>query len=319
MNRRELQNVDKICYYSWVCNLIIWECKLSQGNESLLKFGGLNRPIDPRYATNLAILLLASLIGSVSGLGMLGAGESLAAAFGEGFYVGAAIFFSWAICREVDPDHEYSAFVAAGLAGLAHWQFGTANVLGLLAFVSAARLVNRVTGQKIYVLDLTLPVGSAVWLATRGEWLYLVMVGICLLLDARLPNGLRYGFGAGLVLIISGVAGWSLNGAVLSGLDVWRLGYVVIVGLLWGVFSGRYTSGIFDDAGENFLNLQRVQTLQWLVYGFAAAAAVIFGASSLPSFGALWAAILGSLLYGMGSRYFRSEVRASRDAPGPSE
>lgn len=88
------------------------------------RFTSINRPIDPKYPTNRAIALFALIVMIVGGIFQLltGTGWLLGGFWGLG--AGITVFFVWAICRELDPDHDLSAFVAASLAllGLFFWE-----------------------------------------------------------------------------------------------------------------------------------------------------------------------------------------------------
>lgn len=144
-------------------------------------FTGIARALDPRYLTNRAILVL-----------MLAAATGWSVATGDLWQGGRAaldVFFAWALCRELDPDHDYSAFLAAALVlvGLALGATSSAPLFWLLLVI---RVVNRTTGLGATHVDsllvLYLGVTSACGLLTalafaldavlrhgrRRQWLY---------------------------------------------------------------------------------------------------------------------------------------------------
>ena len=82
------------------------------------------RPVDWNYPTNRLIILLTLgvlVLGTLYQL-ILG-GLGFVSALGWGASTGLAVFVCWALTRELDPDDEYAAFVAAGLylAGVLIW------------------------------------------------------------------------------------------------------------------------------------------------------------------------------------------------------
>ena len=89
----------------------------------LHNFTSIGRTIDPRYSTNLAIFILAAIVTIAGAIKEYLAGTVILDSGVWGILAGITTFFAWALCRELDPDHELSAFIAAGL-----------GILGLLFF-----------------------------------------------------------------------------------------------------------------------------------------------------------------------------------------
>lgn len=111
----------------------------------------LGRSIDPSYRSNRAAIagsVLAALIVAVAGLGADGA-------LGVGpIAAGGAVFLSWAIARELDPDHPASAVIALPIA------FGVLAILGepslLLgaAVLLGARMTSGTVGARLRAVDI---------------------------------------------------------------------------------------------------------------------------------------------------------------------
>ena len=108
----------------------------------------LGRKIDLHYKTN-KVILIFSLIMSV--LGYLVTKDIKSA-----LYIGAGTFISWALTRELDPKHEYSAFVAAALNTANLFYFKEIGILVFLWILLTIRLVNGITGEKTSILDISL-------------------------------------------------------------------------------------------------------------------------------------------------------------------
>ncbi|MFW5662585.1 MAG: hypothetical protein ACOCZW_02575, partial [Bacteroidota bacterium] len=154
------------------------------------RFTSLGRPIDLNLKTNSMILYLT-------------AGAFILAAF---FYVfvenvnilkavsnsltfAIGFFLSWAVGREVDPDHDASAFIALP-AYAAYWYFsGKADIIELFFMLMVIRMVNRTTGLKPTVLDSVLILVLGILLSYFNNWLISVMLTTAFFIDARLHDG----------------------------------------------------------------------------------------------------------------------------------
>ena len=64
--------------------------------------------IDFNYKTNQLVVLLTL---AASAVGWLVTG-----AFLSGLSIGVGVFLTWALAREIDPKHDYSALLAAGFS-----------------------------------------------------------------------------------------------------------------------------------------------------------------------------------------------------------
>jgi hypothetical protein len=178
---------------------------------SLRRFSGLARPLDLAYSTNrwigaasLAILAAGWLLrGAISGDWLAsGAWASLAA---------LAVFLSWALCRELDPDRERIAFLASGLALLGIAITGLPDIAGLFAILLTIRVVNRTTGSAATALDGLALFALTFWIALGGVWLYLALACLASIFDGlsapRSPSRAAIGVGAavlatGAILVI---------------------------------------------------------------------------------------------------------------------
>ncbi|NIV31273.1 MAG: hypothetical protein GWN58_17785, partial [Anaerolineae bacterium] len=76
-------------------------------------------PIDPSYPTNLAIAALSLIVALAGAIGLLASGTALLESVLGGTSAGLLPFLTWALGRELDPDHDLSAFVGTGLVLIA--------------------------------------------------------------------------------------------------------------------------------------------------------------------------------------------------------
>ena len=96
----------------------------------------LGRPIDLSYPTNRAIaaIMLAAFV--ITGL---------LTTWGTGLTVALSLFLTWALGRELDPDHNASAFVAVALTAVGY-RTPSLALCGL--FLLGIRAVNNTTGLR---------------------------------------------------------------------------------------------------------------------------------------------------------------------------
>lgn len=127
------------------------------------------RPIDPSYPTNRAIaaLTMAVIVGGI--VLQLIVGEGLTQGVSWGISAGLTVFLAWALGRELDPDHDLSAFVAAGLALIGLLLFDLPSLMALLWMLFFLRMVNRTTGLPARILDSLLILGLGSWLTWQGS------------------------------------------------------------------------------------------------------------------------------------------------------
>lgn len=144
-------------------------------------------------------------------------------------------FLAWAVVREIDPDHEIPALIAAVVAGV--WVLTGLEVVGALAvgaLLVAARLVTNTTGRRPLLTDL-IPIGifaTAIAFSSAG-WVAGFGLALAIYIDDRMAPEQK-----GVAAVIAAVAALGASGvATLSRVfpqdipDVQPL-LVVAVGLL---------------------------------------------------------------------------------------
>jgi len=121
----------------------------------------LGRKIDLRYKPNLIIVLCALIVSIIGGLVT---GEVL-----SGIYLGVGVFLTWALSRELDPAHDYSAFIAAALSLFMLFYFEAIHFLIVLWLLLLMRAVNGITGKQLTLFDIFAVVGFTVYLSLTNE------------------------------------------------------------------------------------------------------------------------------------------------------
>ncbi|WP_048138870.1 hypothetical protein [Methanosarcina horonobensis] len=136
-----------------------------------------------RIIVVITLLFLSGTMGFqlVSGRGIFPASYA-------GLMAGASVFLAWAFAREIDPDNELSAFVAAFFSGIGFIFFPSPLLLTLLLELMLLRIVNRSTGLPARTLDSFAILLLSGWLLFHGGWIYSILAFLAFVLDAFLPN-----------------------------------------------------------------------------------------------------------------------------------
>lgn len=270
------------------------------------------RPVDWKYSTNRAILLITVLVMAGGMLWRVSLGSGLSDALGWGASAGFAVFLGWALARELDTDHEMSAFLAAGVALAGILTGGPhSGLLVMFWLIVALRILNRCVGLEVSWIDRLLFLSPALWLTWQGYTEIGILTAMAYFLDGRLSGHSRpsslFTWGA---LILTGVIVWwhpvamPIAFAALSWLEI--TGLVLAVALFTIVIYRSTQPRAVSDVGNTVLRGVRVQTAQ--VFGLATAAVFAgrYGAAGLALALPLWAALLGTGVYGLFEVVFRS-------------
>lgn len=194
------------------------------------------RPLDILYPTNLAILVLFVVSGLIASVILQGRGVPPEDISRAAVNVALQVFVGWAIAREIDPDHELSAFGAAGLAFLgALTAPQDASLTFFLPLLFLTRILNRVVGTPARIGDSLLALFVTGFTVFYGEWMF-GLVGITVfLLDATLDKPLRTQWlFAGIMALLTG--GYIVTHPItsLGGFSLPIIGAALALTLLYG-------------------------------------------------------------------------------------
>jgi hypothetical protein len=260
----------------------------------------LGRIVDPRYPTNLAITTIAMIAAVVGAVWRLSAGDAFLASAMWGIGAAFGLFLTWALARELDPDHDLSAFVGVGLALIALLLFEMPSLLLALWLLLMLRLVNRSVGLPARPLDTLAVLGLGLFLTWQGQWLAGLMTAAVFLLDGLLAPPLRYHLlVSGLAFVATGVL------AVVQGSINMGPGFTASVSVASAMMSGLFLASIVasrpvravGDATGEPLSTRRVQTARALALLTALLFAWWDGQSGMVALSPLWAAMTGIGLY----------------------
>ncbi|MBK1705196.1 hypothetical protein [Halochromatium glycolicum] len=272
----------------------------------LRQVSGLARPIDLDHPTNrwigaltLVILISGTLIAALAGQGWL-------AAIGWSALAALAFFLAWALARELDPDAELAAFVAAGftLPALAAAGLGwlpLPDLAALFLILLALRVVNRTTGLAATLPDTVGVLGLGLWLGYEANPIYLALAVAALLIDGLLgrPDIRRLLLAGGAALV--GVLLLSFTDAPLS--DSLLARALAPVALLAGLLIAALFATVIRAAGQiqshtddtdEPLSSRRVRAGQGLALLTGLGLTLWHGYAGLFGLLPLWAAMAGT-------------------------
>lgn len=267
---------------------------------SLRSISGIARPVDPGYATNRAIAVVTVAVIALEALRQIVTGAGFLAGGLAGILPGLAVFLAWAICRELDPDHDLSAFVAAALALAGTFIWGPPGLLALFWLLLTMRIVNRSTGLPATLLDSLGILALGLWLTYRDSWTYAALLALAFLLDGTLPRPNRRHIAFGLAALAAAALVAVLQGGIWIqiGATFWSAAAAAAfcVGFAPVLLSADSLSSVSDDDREP-LRSARVRSGQAWALLAGVSSAVWFGTVGLVNLLPFWAAVLGAAVY----------------------
>jgi len=258
------------------------------------------RPIDLKYPTNKAIVLLSMMVIVASTLVRMVTGQGFLDSVWRGFIASLAVFLSWAIARELDPEYDLSAFVTAGLSLFGLIFFDGPIIIVLFWILLLTRVVNRTSGLPARMSDSLFLLALAGWLTFYGNFTVGLMTSLAFLLDGILSRPRRHQLlFAGLPLLIIAIP-FYLNSIKFgeNELSLTLEPAVVVVSLLFLliIFDSRKVRAVADQTAE-LLDPMRVQSAQVVALATAILISLLHGSLGIVAIMPLWAAIVGTLLY----------------------
>lgn len=158
----------------------------------LYRITSIARTLDPRYPTNLAVLLLLPAAAGVAAAMALLRGSGLPEIALSALFGAAAAVAGWSFARELTPDLERLAFLGMLLAFGAFLTVESSSLLLLIAVQFLVRIVNRSVGLPARVIDSVFVAALTVGSAWGGAFPGLGLVGaLAFGLDASMSERLR--------------------------------------------------------------------------------------------------------------------------------
>ena len=267
--------------------------------EFLNSISSISRPLDPRYRTNLAIMVLGLVVTITSGLFQISIGSGYLPGIVWGVSAGISCFLGWATAREIDPDYPYSAFVGAGLVVVGLYVFGLPALLFGFWVLVSLRLVNRTCGPPATWLDSLGGLGLTLILVFRDFWLVGLAMTVIFLVDALLAPGNRKQFIFAAISLLGTLFLTvlpSVSPEAALGTATWIVLGVGILLMFLVIGTSREVETVCDYT-QDPLESRRVQAAQVLALLVGILMIVVDGGPGLAASLPLWAAILGVGLF----------------------
>lgn len=140
----------------------------------------LARKIDFSYKTNMIIAISSLLVACI--------GWFLTGQFISGIYIGGGVFLTWALSREIDPNHAYSAFLAAGFSLINLFYYEGIQLLVILWILLLMRAVSGITGKEITVIDIFSTLILSIYLSINNKssvYLIVFILAIIFIIKAK--------------------------------------------------------------------------------------------------------------------------------------
>ncbi|SEK93838.1 hypothetical protein [Carnobacterium iners] len=203
--------------------------------------------MDFNYRTNQLIAIMSLVVAAI--------GWILIGKISSGLYVGSGVFLTWSLSRELDPKHDYSAFLAAAFSGLNLFYYETIQLLVIFWIILLMRIVNGITGESQTFFDLFSVLGLSIYLSFNNEnsiYLLVYVLAMALILINRQKSKkvlLASGISLGLFIIETFFMGYlTFNRAdYLSLVNVFSL---VVLGLSFVLFWFLSKEKVEDDKGN---------------------------------------------------------------------
>lgn len=266
---------------------------------NLRNFSTLGRPLDMNYPTNWAIAVLVGIVMMVFFVVQWMNAMPLLSALAWSVQAGIGVFLAWAIGRELDPDHDLSAFVSAALMVALLWRFPLPNLLMLFWLMLLIRLLNRSVGLTPMWMDLVGIFALAAWLCWQEGWMYGLLTAMVFLLN---QFALKTSYKAAWPFVISlgiTILFLGLNPTLsVSDFDqsTFILGWLVLIFFMLTTVISEKIKSVGDETGKT-LSEKRVKAAQWAAAFVALVLLLLQGETGSSNVLPLWTSMAGATLF----------------------
>lgn len=266
----------------------------------LKRLSSVARSVDLSYPTNRAIVIITLLFFLGTAGFQLILGREISSASASGLKAGASVFLAWAFARELDPDNEFSAFVAAFLGCAGFLLFPSPFLLALLLELLLIRIINRSTGLPAKTFDSFAILLLSGWISFQREWIFALFTALAFFLDSSLPKPNRRNriFG-GIAFMVSLIAFMRTAGneSILMNTQLGLFALAATLLFIQQTLRSRKIKSRGDLTGIP-LDPLRIQAAQLTALLNAILFTALKGWAGIESFMPLWVAVLGVTLYG---------------------
>lgn len=261
----------------------------------------LGRSMDFSYKTNQMIVLSSVLAAAIGWL--------LTRNVLSGVYGGFGVFLTWALVRELDPNHEYSAFLAAALSLLNLLYYGNVQLLVVVWILLLMRVVNGITGRELTTFDIFSVLGLTIYLSFNNEnSIYLMIFALAMVFSIKTGEKKREAWIASAISIgVVAVDRFFIKYLSFNGIDYSNavtLFVIVALGLSLILFWFLSKGGTKDDKG-NSVSRSKLSASQ-ILYSVTVLLLFIFGGVSLNNLVIYLSAVSGATIYYIGGKILTS-------------
>jgi hypothetical protein len=229
-------------------------------------------------------------------------------AIGIGFLAGTLTVLTWALARELDPEHDYAAFVGLLPALIAFFLSGDSALWTMLLLLMLARVIVRSVGPPaLYTDSLVVLVITGIGVFGFEAWPLGIIAAGGFALDALLVHPQRWQSAFGLAaLALTGIYALSTDVGPLSLPTGWHLIIMIIISISFAVLIARTNAvPVTSDQGDERLSVQRVRGAMGLTLLASILLALAGGSHPFIETAALWSAMGGIVLYHAGSKLLK--------------
>lgn len=260
----------------------------------------LGRTIDFNYKTNKMITVVSIV---VMAMGWILTGNIL-----SGLYIGVGAFLTWALSRELDPAHNYSAFLAVGLSLLNLLYYEDIQLLGIFWLMLLMRLVSGITGKKLTGFDIFSVLALTIFLSFNDKnsiYLIIFMLEIAFTIKAKEKKTevlIACGISLGFFIAESFFMGYfALNYMGYS--NYISIFTIAIIGISFILFWVLSKEEIEDDMGNRVKKFQLLASQ--ILYSVAILLLYFFDDMSINNLVIYLSVILGVTFYLIGFKKFK--------------
>lgn len=264
----------------------------------------LGREIDIHYPTNRWILIISAVVAII---GWIMTGEILA-----GAYIGGGTFLTWALTREVDPTHEYSAFLCVLLSLLNLFYYENIQLMVIFWLLLSMRLVSGMTGKELTFLDVFSVLGLTIFLTSNTQnsiYLlpFILAMGIIIAFKEKKRLAL---FAGGIALLTFITQRFGMNYVLFNStphsktINVLTVVIVLLSFVFWIILS---QVPVKDDLG-NIINRLEILASQ-TIYSVIVLLLYFFGDMSINNLIIYLAVIVGVIIYYVGYNIFQKRKK----------
>jgi len=257
----------------------------------------LGRNMDFSYKTNQMIALSSVLTAAI--------GWMLTRNVLSGVYIGFGVFLTWALVRELDPKHEYAAFLAAAFSLLNVLYYENVQLLVVVWILLLMRIVNGITGKELTTFDIFSVLGLTIYLSlNNGNSIYLMVFILAMVFSIKAGAKTREALIAGAISIgVIAVDRFFINYLSFNSVDYSNavtLFVIAILGLSLIAFWFLSKDEAEDDRGNKVNRSKRLASQ--ILYSATVLLLFFFGGASLNNLIIYLSAILGVIIYFIGSK-----------------